>query len=73
VISALGQRDIEAMIRLDLVPHERLIDRFRSGVDGYSMDARAEDLPNYVANLHRVERDQFGLPRTEIELPGWVS
>jgi hypothetical protein len=71
--SALDERDIEAMVRLDLVPHERLIDRFRSAVDGYSMDARAEDLPQYVANLHRIERDQLGVPPTEIELPTWVS
>ena len=69
--NSFDQQDIEAMVGLDLVPHERLIERFRSAVDGYEMDARAEDLPKYVANLHRIERDQFGLPSTDIELPAW--
>lgn len=70
--SSFDQQDIEAMVGLDLVPHDRLIERFRSAVDAYSMDARAEDLPDYVEHLHRIERDQFGLPPTEIELPGWI-
>jgi uncharacterized nucleotidyltransferase DUF6036 len=62
-------RDIEAMIDLELVPHAVLIDRFRSAVDWFLLDARAEDLPKYIENLHRVERDLFGTPETEIDLP----
>ncbi len=27
---------------------------------------------DYVANLHRVERDMFGAEESEIELPNWV-
>jgi hypothetical protein len=65
-------RDIEAMIDLDLVPHAVLIERFRSAVDSFLLDARAEDLPKCVENLHRVERDLFGTSETEIDLPDWV-
>jgi hypothetical protein len=65
--------DIAAMIDRDLVPHDKLILRFKSAVESYSMDARAEDLPAYVDNLNRVERDQFGLSPTEIDLPPWVG
>jgi hypothetical protein len=66
-------RDIEAMVDRDLVPHAVLIERFRSAVDGHLLDARAEVLPKYVANLHRVERDLFALPETPIDLPGWLD
>jgi hypothetical protein len=65
-------RDIEAMIDLGLVPEAVLIERFRSAVDSFLLDARAEDLPKYVENLHRVERDLFGSPETEIDLPDWL-
>lgn len=64
--------DITAMVDLDLVPHEPLLNRFRSAVDVFSGDARAEDLPRYVANLHRIERDMLGVSETEIELPSWI-
>jgi hypothetical protein len=70
--NANDQSDIDAMIERDLVPHARLIARFRSAVDEFSGDARAEDLPKYVANLHRVERDMLLVPETEIELPSWI-
>jgi hypothetical protein len=50
-----------------------LIERFREAVDGYLLDARAEDLPKYIANLHQVERDLFGVPETAIELPNWLD
>jgi hypothetical protein len=42
-------------------------------IDSFSMDARAEDLPRYVKNLHTVERDFFGVEESEIELPPWVD
>jgi hypothetical protein len=50
---ATDVRDIEAMIDRGLVDHAALIERFRSAVDCYGMDSRADDLPKYVANLHR--------------------
>jgi len=66
-------RDIEAMVDRDLVAHAVLIERFRAAVDFYLLDSRAEDLPKYVTNLHRVERDLFAVPETSIDLPGWLD
>ena len=66
-------QDIDAMITLGLVPHHRLIERFRAAVDGYEMDARAERLPRYIARLHEIERDNFGLGPTEIDIPAGVA
>ena len=66
------QSDIDAMIARDLVPHERLVERFGAAVDEFIADARAEELPKYVANLHRVERDMLLVPETEIDLPSWI-
>jgi hypothetical protein len=60
------------MIDRNLVLPARLVSRFRAAVDLFSGDARAEDLPRYVRNLHRVERDMLGVPETEIELPDWI-
>jgi Nucleotidyltransferase of unknown function (DUF6036) len=65
--------DIEAMVKKDLLPHDVLIERFKAAVDHYEMDARAEDLPKYVENLHAVERDMLVVPETDIELPPWLS
>ena len=62
----------EAMIVADHVPHALLIERFRLAVEMFSMDARADELPRYVRNLHQAERDLFGVEETEIELPDWI-
>lgn len=59
--------DIVAMIERDLVAHEALIERFRSAVDSYLLDARAEDLPRYVNNLHRAEREHEPRPRRGVK------
>ncbi len=64
--------DIRAMVDRGLVEHPRLIERFRSAVDVFSGDARASDLPRYVENLHRIERDDFDVPESDIELPEWI-
>ncbi len=64
--------DIDAMIDRGLVPHDRLVERFRGAVDELVGDARASELPTYVDHLHRVERDMLGVAETEIELPSWV-
>src|SRR5688572_7815947 len=37
--------DLGAMIDRDVVSHRLLVERFRSAVDAWSMDARADDLP----------------------------
>lgn len=70
--NANDQADIDAMVELDLVPHERLIDRFRAAVDEFLGDSRENQLPAYVANLHRVERDMLGVAESEIDLPSWI-
>lgn len=70
--NANDQTDIDSMIQRGLVPHDELITRFRSAVEVFSHDARAEDLPKYIEHLHRVERDMLDVDETEIELPSWV-
>lgn len=70
---ANDRQDIAAMIERDLVPHPALVERFKSAVDRFSDDARAEELPRYVRNFHQVERDQFDAPETSIELPDWID
>ena len=72
-LSPSDEDHIEAMIEKGLVPHGALIAYFREAVDYWLGDARAEDLPKYVANLHRVERDVYGVAPTEIELPSWIE
>jgi hypothetical protein len=64
--------DISAMVERDLVTHESLVERFREAVDMCAMTAYADDLPQYVSALHRVERDMFGVKESEIDLPDWV-
>jgi hypothetical protein len=64
--------DIEAMVTRRKVPHAALVERFRRAVDYFAYDARADDLPKIVANLHRVERDIFGVDESEVELPSWI-
>lgn len=71
-LNANDLADIDAMAGLGLVPHAELLERFRTAVDGFAGDARAEDLPRYVRNLHRIERDLLGAAETEIELPDWI-
>lgn len=67
--NANDQADADAMIGLRLVEHAQLLERFRSAFDEFRYDARAAELPRYVANLHRVERDMFRVPETEIDVP----
>jgi hypothetical protein len=61
------------MVDLGLVPHALLLERFRSAIDAFSLDARAAELPKYSANLHLVERDFFGTEETEIDLPSHID
>jgi hypothetical protein len=50
-----------------------MVNRFQAAVETYAMDARAEDLPRYVRNLHRIERDCFQVAETRIDLPSWID
>lgn len=69
---AQDRDDIRVMIEQGLVSHDQLVERFRSAVDYLSSDARAEDLPKYVGNLHHIERDLFDVAESAIELPAWI-
>jgi hypothetical protein len=70
--NASDRADIGRMVDLGLVPHARLLERFRNALEYFAHDARASDLPKYVANLHQVERDMLGVAPTDIELPSWI-
>ncbi len=65
--------DIEFLISKKLLPHDKLLERFRLVVDYYSMDARSEDFPKYVENLNKVERSMLFVPESKIELPDWIE
>lgn len=65
--------DVEAMIKRGLVDHKRLVERFNSAVDKFSMGSRADDIPRYIKTLHRVERDLLRVPESNIELPAWMQ
>jgi hypothetical protein len=65
--------DIRAMAGKNLLDHKKLVSRFESAVDRFSADARAEDLPAYIRNLNRIERDFLGVPESRIELPEWMQ
>jgi len=60
------------MAELGLLKPGKLAERFQAAVDAFSTDARAEDLPKYVKNLHRVERDFLESAPSDIRLPGWI-
>ncbi|MFO0586386.1 MAG: DUF6036 family nucleotidyltransferase [Polyangiaceae bacterium] len=71
--AADDRSDIEAMIKMDRVPHDQLLERFRDAVDVAAYGAGARELRRYVDNLHRIERDSFVSEPTPIELPPWID
>lgn len=70
--NANDRADISAMIERDKVEHARLVQRFEAAVDIWKDGAGADDLPRYLANLHALERDEFFVPESEIDLPSWI-
>ena len=64
--------DIIAMIDLDRVSHDKLVDRFKSAMIRWELDARAEDLPMYISNLNEIERDFLNVTESQFELPRWI-
>ena len=60
--------DIDAMIQLGRVPHEQLVERFRSAFTEFTYDARAAHLPTYVEHLNQVERDMLGVDETPFDM-----
>jgi hypothetical protein len=67
------QEDIQQMIQRDLVPHDLLVARFKDAVDEYSGGAGAEDIPRFIKNLNRVERDMLRVEESAIDLPDWLA
>jgi len=67
------QEDIKATINLKLLDPNELLERFLLAKERWLLDARASELPSYVKNLHRVQRDFLGVAETKIELPGWLE
>lgn len=65
--------DISAVIKMGIVDHNKLLDRFRKAMDRWQLDSRAEGLPQYIDNLHTVERDLLMASETAIELPRWID
>jgi hypothetical protein len=61
--------DISMLVQEGHITHDDLLRRFKSAVEIASMSARADDLPQIIARFHRVERDEFGLEPTPIDLP----
>lgn len=65
--------DIRHLADLGLIAPGKLVERFQSAVDYWSMDARVSQLPRYVENLHVVQRDLLGSEESSIELPRWFQ
>lgn len=65
--------DIEFLANQNLLNNDPLVSRFKVAIDSFQMDARAEDLPQFVDNLHIVQRDFLGVEETQIELPDWLE
>lgn len=65
--------DIQAMVERGLVDPLVLVERFRSAVDRVWMDARADELPRYVRNLHWLQRDLLGVAESDFEMPPGVA
>lgn len=60
------------MVQRGVVSHARLYERFVGAVYERSMDARADQLPDYVDRFHSVERDMYGTEELEIERPSCI-
>ena len=66
-------QDIEAMVDLGLVTHERLVERFQNAIIRHGTYGRSDKLRPAIRNLHRVERDIFQVYESEIEIPEWMD
>ena len=62
------QTDLAAMVRLGNLDHTEFVDRFLSAIDFCRGQAFSDDYPKFVDHLHQVERDQFLVPETRIDL-----
>ncbi|MBI4124686.1 MAG: hypothetical protein HY466_01980 [Deltaproteobacteria bacterium] len=64
--------DIRAMVLLNFVDARKLVQRFLAAKEYWLMDARSEELPQYIQNLNTVLRDFLEAEEIEIELPPWI-
>lgn len=65
--------DIAAMAALELIEPQRFTERFRSAVQRWWHDSRADDLPQIVRNFHQVQYDELFVGPSRVELPPWVE
>lgn len=65
--------DIAAMAELELIEPHRFAERFRSAVQRWWHDSRADDLPQIVRNFHQVQSDELFVWPSRVELPPWVE
>lgn len=70
---AQDKDDIQAMIDLDLIDPNKLLERFLLAKDRWLSDSRNVDLPFYIENLHTVQRNYLSVAETIIELPDYIT
>lgn len=73
IFRAQDVEDISRMVSMGMIDNEKLVSRFLSAMDRWSIDARAYDLPQYLENLHTVQRDMLFVEEVKVELPRWIS
>lgn len=61
--------DIRALADRGLLDHGLLVERFMLAAERFSIDSRAGDVPGYLKNLRKVERDVLAVEPAAIELP----
>ena len=71
--NATDDADVRAIAERGLLDHKRLVERFKKAVDRFSLDARAEDLPQVIKNFNKIERGYLGAPASKIDLPDWLE
>ena len=67
------REDIAAMVERDLVEPAVFTARFRSAVQRWWHDARAEELARIVRNFHQIQTDELFVGESAIELPSWID
>lgn len=61
--------DIRAMAEKNHLDHSKLVARFEATADKFITDARADEMPRYLANFRKVERDILDVTPADITLP----
>ena len=71
--SQSDRNDIRALADRGRLDQKRLLARFEAAIDMFSTDARADEFPLYIKNLHFVEREILGVEPSPVELPDWMQ